>query len=216
MQIRPRTCPICNNEAPHRLTKGHTLYYQCESCRTLFSDPINQEGMVGGEHEIPRNVEQNHIRIDRVAKQMVGFKKEEFNILDFGAGHGMLMKDFRDAGYNCDAYDAYNPEFSRLPEKNKYHIVTMVEIIEHTSSPFIELDVVNRSLVMGGIVTIETGFWNISVEDCIPIEDYVYIAPHCGHATIFSHHGLDLLMYIKGFMPRRHWDRNCRNFQKIK
>ena len=214
--MQDRICPICNNMAPLRLRKQTTDYFQCESCRTLFSDPINQEGMVGGEHEIPRNVEQNHIRIERVAKQMAGFKKDDFSILDFGAGHGYLMRDFKAAGYNCDAYDAYNPEFDTLPPKNKYQIVTMVEIIEHTSHPFMELDVVNRSLVMGGIVTIETGFWNISVEDNIPIEEYVYIAPHCGHATIFSHHSLDLLMYMKGFMPRRHWDRNCRNFQKIK
>lgn len=214
--MKDRTCPICNNDAPLRLVKQNIKYYQCSSCRVLFSDPIDQDGLVGGEHEIPRNVEQNHIRIGRVAKQMDGFDKKDFWICDFGAGHGMLMNDFRNAGYNCDAFDAYNPEYHTLPKKDKYHIITMVEIIEHTSPNFIELDVVNKALKMGGIVTIETGFTDIAIEDGIELENYLYVNAKAGHSTIFSHHALDLLMSQKGFMPRRHWDRNCRNFQKIK
>lgn len=214
--VKPRTCPICNNEAPIRLTKQHTDYFQCESCKMLFSDSIDQAGMVGGEYSTERNEQQNHIRIDRVAKMMENVDKKDFHILDFGAGWGHLMRDFRAAGYNCDAYDGYNPEFQRLPEKNKYHIVTLIETLEHFSPPYVELDVINRSMVVGGGIMIETSFVDVAALDGVPLESFFYIAPQNGHSSIFSHHALDILMMAKNFIPRKHWNRNVRNYQKIR
>lgn len=211
-----RVCPVCFNIATIRLRKKNTDYWQCESCRMLFSEPIDQEGLVGGQHEIGRNELQNHIRLDRVATMTKGMNKEDVQILDFGAGHGLLVADLKSAGYQATPFDAYNPEFSRLPEKNKYHLCIMVEVIEHLSPSYIELDLINRSLVDGGLLYLETGFINICNEDGIDISDYLYVAPEAGHATIFSHHALDLLMFQKNFRPRRHFDRNCRLFEKVK
>lgn len=215
MEIRPRICPICSNEAPHRLTKGNTLYYQCESCRTLFSDPLSQDGLVGGQHEEGRAL-QNDIRLDRIKTMTQGMKKEDIRILDFGCGHGLLVNYLKEHGYNVTGYDAYNEEYSRLPEKNKYHLCLCVEVIEHTSAPFIELDVMNRSLIDGGLCYLETGFVDIADQDKIELDDYLYVSPQAGHATIFSHHSLDYLMLLKGFGSKRHFDRNCRLYVKIK
>jgi len=214
MEIRPRTCVICSNEAPHRLTKGHTLYYQCESCRTLFSDPLSQDGLCGGQHEAGRAL-QNDIRLDRIKTMTRGMKKEDIRILDFGCGNFMLGKYLQDKGYDVMGYDAYNEEYSRLPEKNKYHICLCIECVEHLSSPFIELDVMHRSLVEGGLCYFESGFINIAIRDNIQLEDYLYVNPDAGHATVFSHHGLDLLLQIKGFLPKRHFDDNTRLYRKI-
>lgn len=214
MEIRPRICPICNNEAPLRLTKQYTEYFQCESCKMLFSEPLNQEGLVGGMHEDGRAL-QNDIRLGRIETMTNGLKKEDIRILDFGCGHGLLVNYLKEAGYNVIGYDAYNEEYSRLPEKNKYHLCLMIEVVEHTSSPFVEVDVINRSLVDGGLLYIETGFVDIATEDGISLDDYLYVSPAAGHSTIFTHHSLDCLMLLKGFQSKRHFDRNCRLYTKF-
>lgn len=207
---------MCFNDANHRLTKLSVDYFQCEWCKHLFSDPIDQDNKVGGEYYQERNEQENHIRIGRMAKMMEGLDKKDYHILDFGAGFGALMKDFRKEGYNCDAYDAFNEEFCRLPERNKYHAVTMIETIEHLSGNYIELDVINRSMVLGGGIMIETSFVDIAKEDGVPLEDFFYIAPQNGHSTIFSHWSLDLLMVYKGFVPSKHFNRNVRVYKKLK
>lgn len=211
-----RRCVICDNESKFRLKKEMAEYFQCDNCKTLFCDAINQEGMVGGEHEIGRNETQNHIRIARVDEMIFGSKKEDVKILDFGTGHGMLVRDLKEAGYpNVDGYDAYNEEFNQsIPKRNNYHIITMIECAEHLSSPFLEFDVIFRALLPGGAIMIETSFTNIAEQDGIPLEEFFYIAPQNGHSTIYSHHGLDLLMATKGFVPRQHFNRHVRLFQK--
>lgn len=237
MEVKPRICPVCLNEAPLRITKDYASmaasnsnnskgekknfakyisvdYFQCESCKMLFSDPLSQEGLVGGQHEEGRAL-QNDIRLGRIKTMTEGMSKEDVRILDFGCGHGYLVSYLKNEGYNVTGYDPYNPEFSRLPEKEKYNLCLCVECIEHTSPPFIELDVMNRSLVPGGLLYLETGFIDVAIEDNIELENYLYVSPQAGHATIFSHHSMDYVMVLKGFRSKRHFDRNCRLYIKI-
>jgi len=213
--MKDRICPICSNAAPFRLKKENTDYCQCCNCKTLFSDPLENSDMVGGEHEEGRNIQQNHLRIGRIDEMIMGAKKDTIHILDFGCGHGMLIDDLKKSGYpNVVGYDAYNEKYNVLPEKEKYHIITAIEVIEHTSHPFREIDVMYRSLIPGGAVMFETSFVDIAQQENIELEDFFYIAPANGHSTIFSHHGLDLLMCLKGFIPRRHFNRHVRLYQK--
>lgn len=171
--------------------------------------------MIGGEHEEGRNETQNHLRIGRVDEMVHGSKKEDVKILDFGCGHGMLIVDLKKSGYlNVDGYDAYNENFDTLPKRNSYHVITAIEVFEHLSPPFYEIDVIWRALLPGGAIMIETSFIDVAKEDKIPLEDFFYIAPQNGHSTIYSHHGLDVLMCKKGFIPRQHFNRHVRLFQK--
>jgi hypothetical protein len=84
----------------------------------------------------------------------------------------------------------------------------MVEVIEHLSSPFSELDHVYSKLKKGGKVYIETSF-----SDWLTKEDS-YIEPSVGHCTIFSHKGLDYLMQAKGFKVGEHINQNVRVYIK--
>lgn len=213
--MKEAICLICRNISPFYLKKDSTDYYKCESCNTIFCGPLDQENMVGGMHEDGRAL-QNDIRLDRIKTMTAGMKKEDIQILDFGCGHGYLVEYLKNEGYNVTGYDAYNPDFSRLPEANKFHLCICVEVIEHTSYPFVELEVMNRSLMVGGLLYIETGFYDVMIEDKIAPEDYVYIEPKVGHSTIFSHHSLDLLLSYRGFITRRHFDRNCRLYEKLR
>jgi SAM-dependent methyltransferase len=182
--------------------KNGTEYFQDDN-GIIFCDPLNQDQMVGGGCEQVRNEMQNHLRLDRVFRL-----KDNANVLDFGCGNGLLIKDLKDAGIKCTGYDKFNPKFKKLPKKETFDIVIMVEVIEHLNEPFKELDMIYQSLVKGGVVMIETSF-----SDWLTLEDS-YIEPTIGHSTIFSHRGLTELMASKGFTEGGHFDRNVRIYKK--
>lgn len=212
--MRTSICPLCNNLAGSRLEKKGIEYFLCSACDTLFSAPLENAGMVGGGNEEQRNVQQNAERIGRVGQMLGGYKKEA-RVLDFGCGHGMLVNDLKKAGFNADGYDVFNDDYNwKLPEADTYHVVTMVECMEHLSYPFVELNVIHRCLRHGGGIIIETSFTDVAREEKIELEDFFYVDPEVGHATIFSHHGLDLLMVTKGFFPMQHYNRHVRVYQK--
>lgn len=212
--MKSTICRICDNQAHYIFTKPPAEYYQCTNCRTVFCDPLDNDNMIGGGAEIERNATQNQGRIDRLSNMLGGYKNQS-RVLDFGCGHGMLVNDLRAAGFQADGYDLYNPEFNeKLPERNTYNVITCVEVIEHTSAPFYELDVMFRALMHGGGVYIETGFVDVAEQEEIPLEEFYYINPIAGHATIFSHHGLDVLMISKGFKIMQHYNRNVRIYRK--
>jgi cyclopropane fatty-acyl-phospholipid synthase-like methyltransferase len=182
--------------------KNGTEYFQDDN-GIIFCEPLNQDQMVGGGCEIPRNEMQNYLRLDRVFRL-----KDNANVLDFGCGNGMLIRDMKAVGIKCTGYDKFNPKFKKLPKKETFDIVIMVEVIEHLNEPFAELDMIYQSLFKGGVVMIETSF-----SDWLTLEDS-YIEPTVGHSTIFSHRGLTELMASKGFTEGGHFDRNVRIYKK--
>lgn len=210
-------CIICNNDSELLVTKGKTDYYQCNNCKTVFCSPLDNDNLVGGEFEQERNDKENVLRLSRIDEIVSGVNKDNVNILDFGCGHGLLIDYLKENGYkNTDGYDAYYEPYSKLPEKNKYHVVNATEVFEHLSPPFFELDVINRSLLLGGSVIVETSFTNVAEQEGIPIKDFFYLNPDAGHSILYSHHSLDLLMMFKGFIPQRHFNRHVRHYKKIK
>lgn len=211
-----KDCIICTNEAQLRLTKGITKYFQCVNCKTIFCDALDNDNMVGGKFEVERNQKENHLRIERIDEILKGLDKDEVHILDFGCGTGLLIDDLKKAGYkNVDGYDAYNPKFQKLPEKNKYHVVVSVETFEHFATPFVEIEVIHRCLLNHGCCYVETGYIDAALEDGYTVDDYFYIAPEAGHSTIFSHHGIDLLMAYRGFYVKNNFNKHVKLFQKI-
>lgn len=208
-------CCICNNAAFPRLKRGEIQYFQCSNCKTLFSGPIENDNMVGGGNEEQRNRVQNSERIDRIESFVKDRPKDEVWVLDFGCGHGLLVEELKKKGYeNTIGYDAFNDEFSSLPPVGKFQICICVECIEHTAIPYVELDVINRSLINGGVLILETSFVDVAQQEGIALEDFPYIEPKVGHSTIFSHHGLDVLLLRKGFYPIAHENRHVRYYQK--
>lgn len=209
-----RICPVCSNISFPRLKKKNIQYWQCTNCSMLYCDPLDQEGMVGGGNEIPRNELQNHLRIERLDSLFKDKNKAEINVLDFGCGTGYLIKNLQKAGYNAVGYDAYSEEFSRLPQKDFFQAITCVEVIEHTSYPFQEIEVMYRSLKRYGVVMLETSFTDVAEQENIPLEEFEYINVDVGHSTLFSHHSMDLLFVGRGFKVGRHFNRHVRIYYK--
>lgn len=201
-------CIVCGDNSPKRLNKENIDYYQCVTCSTLFSDPLPNDNMIGGGFEVERNLKHNHERIERITQLLNGNK-----ILDYGCGNGLLLKDMKDFGLDCYGYDKYHPSFDKITESN-YDVITMVEVIEHLSHPFSEIDEIYKLLKVGGYLYIETSFVDVAKQENIELEDFFYISPSVGHSTIFSHRGLDILMLKKGFIPTSHINRNVRVYYK--
>lgn len=208
-----RNCPSCNTLSKERLIKENIKYYQCEYCGTLFSGALPNDNMVGGGFEIERNTQQNEGRLQRFRGLLSDKEIKNCNILDFGCGNGMLVDYVKSFDINIVGYDKYNEKFNTVKEL-EFDLVSMIEVIEHCSHPFEEINLINLLLKDGGILYIETSFVNIAYEEKIPLEDFFYINPKVGHSTIFSHYGLDLLMIKKGFLPLNHINRNVRLYKK--
>jgi ubiquinone/menaquinone biosynthesis C-methylase UbiE len=204
----PILCPVCFAEAKFMFIKSGTYYYQCNHCRTLFSDALVNDNMVGGTNEPVRN-ENNTERIERIKKYGTGI-----SVLDFGCGHGLFVRDMRKAGLDAVGYDKFNTLVNVLPNR-KFDVVTMIEVIEHLNHPFDEINQIYKLLNPGGIVYIETSFVDIADEFGISLEEFEYVNPKIGHSTIFSHYGLDILMKDKKFIPQQHLNRNTRIYKKV-
>lgn len=202
-------CPSCNSKSNERLIKIDVKYYQCEYCLTLFSGELPNDNMVGGGMELERNKQQNKGRLNRFL-HLVGSGAK---ILDFGCGNGMLVDFLKENNINIYGYDKYNPKFDVVRSFN-YDLISMVEVIEHLSHPFKELEHIHWLLKKDGILYIETSFVDIAFEEELKLEDFFYINPQVGHSTIFSHMGLDILMIKNGFLPLNHINRNVRLYKK--
>ena len=201
-------CPCCQNISIAIFIKSEYKYYQCSDCKTIFTpNGINQEGLVGGKFEEERNEKENEDRIGRGAL-LVGCAGR---YLDFGCGHGLLVRDLLVKGLRSDGYDMYNPDFNVIPPGKKYNLIYLIETIEHFSQPYSELDMILYLLAENGVVYIETSFIDTLEE---PFDNNFYIAPEVGHSTVFSHKGLDALMTRKGFQTVTPINGNVRLYQK--
>lgn len=178
---------------------------------TITCGPLDQSGMVGGTGEQSRNDEHNPERLARI----LSFHTKP-KVLDYGCGNGMLVDYLRSSGVNAEGYDKHLKKSTKYLfngdlsfSKGEYDVVTMIEVVEHTAAPYLELEMAFWVLKPGGTLMIETSFTN-----WMDLDTESYINPRIGHSTIFSHAGLDELMKEKGFEVYGHINRNVRVYQK--
>ena len=195
--------PITGFACEKAFIKGGVQYYR-DGLGNIFSKPLDQSEMVGGNNEMLRNNEADNITRLQRAKDITG--KPNPTILDFGCGNGMLVSFGKARGYNVLGYDLYRPETHDALNK-KYDCILLIEVVEHLSEPFDELKLIKNLLNPGGKVMIETSF-----SDWLTEHD-AYIEPKVGHCTIFSHAGLDHLFEKFGFKIGKHINRNVRVFE---
>jgi len=195
--------PITGFACEKAFIKGGVQYYR-DGLGNIFSKPLDQSEMVGGNNEMLRNNEADNITRLQRAKDITG--KPNPTILDFGCGNGMLVCFGKARGYNVLGYDLYRPETHDALNK-KYDCLLLIEVVEHLSEPFDELKLMKNLLNPGGKVMIETSF-----SDWLTEHD-AYIEPKVGHCTIFSHAGLDFLFEKFGFKIGKHINDNVRVFE---
>lgn len=182
--------------------KDGTLYFKDANTGTIFCDPIDQSGKVGGENEGIRSHEHNPTRFERI----MAFRPKV--AADYGCGHGDFVNYCKSHGLPCDGYDPFNPEYSEPLKKNHYNVVVALEVVEHLFAPFSELQEIADALKTGGILMVESSF-----ADWVTLKDE-YVNPGIGHCTIWSHKGLDEAMKSVGLYVLKPINRNVRLYAK--
>lgn len=192
------------------ITRNGVRYQQLTN-GTLTCGPLDQSGMIGGTGEYDRNYDHNPERMHRILQFC-----QKPKVLDYGCGSGLLVEFLRDNGIDAEGYDKYlkksrNHIFNGDLgfSKDHYDVVTMIEVIEHTAAPYLEIQEIFHVLKPGGVLMVETSF-----TDWMDLDTDPYINPMIGHSTIFSHQGLDEVMKEQGFETYGHINRNVRVYQK--
>lgn len=209
-------CPVCQYENNPAFEKGGVDYHLCKVCDTCYSVALPNDNKLGGVAEDERRND-NHERVRRF--RMYGCE----TLLDYGCGHGFLGQDAAALKLQTYSYDKFNPKFSQMPEK-PVDVVSLIEVIEHMTAPFAELNEIWEALRPGGHVYIETSFTDVGKSligktdhlgtHVKELKDFFYISPEAGHSTIFSHRSLDMLMTAKGFTPQQHINPTVRIYRK--
>ena len=195
--------PITGGVCEFYCLKEGVNYYRCLDTKTIFTpDVLNQADMVGGTNELDRNFGGNHARISRIQNIL-----PVVTVLDYGCGNGMFLETMLSRGLIAEGYDPYSEKYKKKP-KRFYDVITMIEVIEHTRSPFDELRHVHSLLRPGGLLYIETSF-----SDWVN-KDHPYLNPRIGHCTVFSQIGLDMVMMQRGFQYLNPIDNNTRLYTK--
>ncbi|MBM9501985.1 class I SAM-dependent methyltransferase [Leptospira sp. 201903071] len=160
-------CRLCGSNASKEfqvkvLNQYEVTYYKCEECDLLQSEvpfwleeaynkaiSILDTGIFLRNNENVKKLtllltevqsqlqEQNHPFRNRLFQKKS--KPYQGKILDYGGGHGILVRLMRDVGFDCYWYDKYakndfSEGFSFEPKEN-YDVVLAFELFEHFDKP---------------------------------------------------------------------------------
>ena len=183
--------PITQHEGVPAFKVGDYQYYK-DNTGSLYGEAVDQSNMVGGTGDRTAGFE--------TRLPLVNHKDR---VLDFGCGKAQFVEFLQSKGIEAEGYDPYDSYYKDMPD-GEFDKVWLIEVIEHTTAPFEELDLIKTKLKPDGLVFIETSFSNwVTLGD-------PYANPTIGHNTIFSHQGLDYLMLSKGFTVKTPVNRNIR------
>lgn len=175
------TCLLCSSlsvELYHQDKRRD--YYQCLQCDLVFVPPQFHLSAIDEKSEYDKHenhVEDQHYRqfLSRLSKPIFQYTlehssfntKEKLEHLDFGCGPGpSLSAMFKEVGFRSHIYDLYyynHPSVLSCSgfDKNhdhqgRYHVITMTEVLEHLSSPELELSRLWSLLRCGGVLGVMT------------------------------------------------------------
>lgn len=127
----------------------------------------------------------------------IGELPRDARTLDYGAGKALLLARLVGMGLDAWGFDPYpNPEHvagrvsARIPE-GSFHLVTCIEVIEHTTDPAATMARLAGSLDPHGILLLSTELFDERQHG----PDWWYLTPEHGqHVTILSKDGLTRLV----------------------
>jgi hypothetical protein len=125
-------------------------YYECSSCGSLQTQEPTWLAAAYGDDSLPEldtytgeRVLMNRMLIYFLFKAC-GLCHSRDKLLDWGAGHGLLVRMLRDVGIDAYGYDKY--EMNRFAStfewraEERYTMLTSFEVWEHFADPKSELD----------------------------------------------------------------------------
>ena len=187
MGPRSQACPLCGATARWCMTLPHTSVYRCDSrdCELQFAAPqlgdeklaeaytslyFQADGSSATLHTKPES--DARYFLERVGQRLGPSAGRR--ILDYGCGHGMLLRVARQLGAQATGIEqseaarrriaqsgagvAYADvaELRRREPNTRFDWITMVEVIEHLRRPWEDLRQLSELLADGGRIIIVT------------------------------------------------------------
>jgi hypothetical protein len=212
----PVPCKICNGETflygvvdfnkhcrlpeepPLLSLCGVPVYYRrCKHCDFLYTDAFDDWSVDDFRTHI---YNEDYARLDpeyalkrpsdhaSLIENYWGELRTRYRILDFGAGNDVMCATLRAKGFTTAvSYDPIVPEFARRPV-GKFDLVTCFEAIEHMPDPLGGMAKIIECSAEPGLI-----FYTTSLQpDDLHIYglSWWYVAPRCGHVSMFSRRSL--------------------------
>ena len=168
-------CPLCisPNVVFNFFENNHSLY-SCEECDLHFINPYRQNAI----NRNPLSSKKQHISEKFAVKYYFPYIKKYFtnrdSHLDIGSGCGELLKKSKELGIktvvglendtNRVSFSRKNTkclivtkEFNSFNAKEKYSIITLINVISHLTDLNLFFNKVNGLLEANGVLIIKTG-----------------------------------------------------------
>lgn len=172
-------CPICGGEALRkqlRLSTSNTIIYECVRCKHRFAGIHEQtferiESLYSSEYYGFRDDPVFRQVIRDELKSTFSSRIPQGRILDVGCGNGIFLDEAKKLGYEVLGIDLSTSavqickqrgvpvkfgDFTKVQFDGRFDFITMWDVIEHLTSPFIYVQRAYELLKHGGYLVIKT------------------------------------------------------------
>jgi SAM-dependent methyltransferase len=225
-ETNSRVCPECGGGSQQYFEKDETDLWNCLDCGVVWRCPlpsVTELEEIYREAFVTTNVEKGETNQEsgdfattRYARYIARWLvRPGDRMLDYGAGTGALVESMRAGGTLCDGYEfsteareycrnmrgiTLNSSREEIPSGH-YHLVTLIEVIEHLRDPRVSLASLRDCLKPGGVLFVTTPNrrgWRARLE-----KDQWQEARKKFHLYLFDQASLVLLLEKAGFVRVR-------------
>jgi hypothetical protein len=187
-------CKICNSNTfsifnAYILKKYPVQYLQCENCSFIQTEEafwLNEAYEDAITKQDIGLLYRNRI-ITPILKSLIKlFFDKKKDILDYGAGYGVLVRTLRDYGYKMYRHDKYcinlfAEGFDHQDDNKRYELLTAFEVFEHLVDPVSEVE---KMLKLSDNIFFST---EVQPFKNITPDNWWYVMPETGqHIALYS------------------------------
>ncbi|MBI3485823.1 class I SAM-dependent methyltransferase [Candidatus Daviesbacteria bacterium] len=204
-------CPVCKSDTKIFAKFKNHLVYKCKKCG--FGYTTNLSAHLGQYHRDEVYIQEEklfeNIFQKRVNKVMNFKKKGE--VLDVGSSTGLMLKLFKDKGFNVLGVEISNKAaalsknrgidvitipFEEIQFKKKFDVILFNHTLEHLKDPFLAINKASRLLNKDGLLYIDLpNFGSLSASLKRKNWPYLLLEEHLWH---FSLQSLEILLRKNG------------------
>jgi SAM-dependent methyltransferase len=210
-----KTCPYCKNYAVWYFTNYRRAYYRCSGCDLIFQiisksyddvvDTYKKNYFDGYSHD---QLEGQRVNLYDHILELIAKDRRVGRLLDVGTGCGFFLVSAKMNGWEVrgiepsiqsvevarqqNNLDVFRGTLQEYDERGQFDVITFINVLEHSSLPWLEISRARELLRPGGIIYLRfpNGF----------VHSQIYgIALKCGFSNALRKL---LVFHIYSFTPR--------------
>lgn len=224
-QINKIICPNCKAEVGLWGKKNSYTLYSCVSCGLVFVNPLPDPTKVYGEDYFSGATGGfGYVNYDADKEPMVPvfnkyldlfarYGKEKGSLFDVGAATGFFLKIAQNRGYKVSGVEMSTHATKKAQEANldvssgdmmalnlaseSFDIITMLDVVEHMTEPFVELLEAKRLLKLKGLLVVNAPNGQSLLARVLKTKWHLVLPPE--HLFYFSPKNLSEFLEKNGF-----------------